>query len=190
MIRRPPRSTRTDTLFPYTTLFRSTARARRWVVARCGTTSPSSARVSHARGNMDRREGCSSRPLAPCRKTRGRASGPNRPTPKCMASPEASPFAIVVGARLCCWSGTVAGMILRPVLRRNDAVLLQDGSQPLDIALLIVRFLRRELQRPFAFEQFARSRFVCTGLDGQIKTDNVIAAAPLDGKPIHQATLL
>src|SRR3546814_14297320 len=36
MIRRPPRSTRTDTLFPYTTLFRShdTSRARgmRWIV--------------------------------------------------------------------------------------------------------------------------------------------------------------
>src|SRR3546814_12353921 len=29
MIRRPPRSTRTDTLFPYTTLFRSRQRARR-----------------------------------------------------------------------------------------------------------------------------------------------------------------
>src|SRR3546814_6853191 len=28
MIRRPPRSTRTDTLFPYTTLFRSTASGR------------------------------------------------------------------------------------------------------------------------------------------------------------------
>src|SRR3546814_7248818 len=28
MIRRPPRSTRTDTLFPYTTLFRSPATAR------------------------------------------------------------------------------------------------------------------------------------------------------------------
>src|SRR3546814_13074925 len=28
MIRRPPRSTRTDTLFPYTTLFRSNARRR------------------------------------------------------------------------------------------------------------------------------------------------------------------
>src|SRR3546814_2843364 len=28
MIRRPPRSTRTDTLFPYTTLFRSAADAR------------------------------------------------------------------------------------------------------------------------------------------------------------------
>src|SRR3546814_4285162 len=27
MIRRPPRSTRTDTLFPYTTLFRSSAKA-------------------------------------------------------------------------------------------------------------------------------------------------------------------
>src|SRR3546814_1855560 len=29
MIRRPPRSTRTDTLFPYTTLFRSASRAPR-----------------------------------------------------------------------------------------------------------------------------------------------------------------
>src|SRR3546814_3287206 len=29
MIRRPPRSTRTDTLFPYTTLFRSTVRLAR-----------------------------------------------------------------------------------------------------------------------------------------------------------------
>src|SRR3546814_2817972 len=29
MIRRPPRSTRTDTLFPYTTLFRSARLARR-----------------------------------------------------------------------------------------------------------------------------------------------------------------
>src|SRR3546814_10046824 len=29
MLRRPPRSTRTDTLFPYTTLFRSSARQRR-----------------------------------------------------------------------------------------------------------------------------------------------------------------
>src|SRR3546814_13136412 len=37
MIRRPPRSTRTDTLFPYTTLFRSvmasTAGIRRWGAA-------------------------------------------------------------------------------------------------------------------------------------------------------------
>src|SRR3546814_3615544 len=33
MIRRPPRSTRTDTLFPYTTLFRSARRGRRCAVA-------------------------------------------------------------------------------------------------------------------------------------------------------------
>src|SRR3546814_5180706 len=33
MIRRPPRSTRTDTLFPYTTLFRSPQAAERWVFA-------------------------------------------------------------------------------------------------------------------------------------------------------------
>src|SRR3546814_11117704 len=32
MIRRPPRSTRTDTLFPYTTLFRSDQRGARAVV--------------------------------------------------------------------------------------------------------------------------------------------------------------
>src|SRR3546814_4261272 len=43
MIRRPPRSTRTDTLFPYTTLFRSPARrsypphSRRWRRLRPGT---------------------------------------------------------------------------------------------------------------------------------------------------------
>src|SRR3546814_2360048 len=30
MIRRPPRSTRTDTLFPYTTLFRSKTRLASW----------------------------------------------------------------------------------------------------------------------------------------------------------------
>src|SRR3546814_14846437 len=33
MIRRPPRSTRTDTLFPYTTLFRSTPQPMLQVVA-------------------------------------------------------------------------------------------------------------------------------------------------------------
>src|SRR3546814_14525007 len=33
MIRRPPRSTRTDTLFPYTTLFRSDWSERRYVPA-------------------------------------------------------------------------------------------------------------------------------------------------------------
>src|SRR3546814_5485981 len=36
MIRRPPRSTRTDTLFPYTTLFRSAARTMvRWRAGIC-----------------------------------------------------------------------------------------------------------------------------------------------------------
>src|SRR3546814_16126202 len=36
MIRRPPRSTRTDTLFPYTTLFRSVDLAGRGAEFRCG----------------------------------------------------------------------------------------------------------------------------------------------------------
>src|SRR3546814_12485339 len=36
MIRRPPRSTRTDTLFPYTTLFRSAEQAEHGVEQRAG----------------------------------------------------------------------------------------------------------------------------------------------------------
>src|SRR3546814_10520412 len=40
MIRRPPRSTRTDTLFPYTTLFRSTL-VMRSNPPQCGQTEPS-----------------------------------------------------------------------------------------------------------------------------------------------------
>src|SRR3546814_6695495 len=40
MIRRPPRSTRTDTLFPYTTLFRSDAAGEVDVVGRAETTRP------------------------------------------------------------------------------------------------------------------------------------------------------
>src|SRR3546814_7381802 len=36
MIRRPPRSTRTDTLFPYTTLFRSGHKIMRWNEANDG----------------------------------------------------------------------------------------------------------------------------------------------------------
>src|SRR3546814_12472958 len=48
MIRRPPRSTRTDTLFPYTTLFRTTAarhsRPRRFCRRRGGSSSRSCGR--------------------------------------------------------------------------------------------------------------------------------------------------
>src|SRR3546814_7299838 len=40
MIRRPPRSTRTDTLFPYTTLFRSSGRRRRLPPARYQAPAP------------------------------------------------------------------------------------------------------------------------------------------------------
>src|SRR3546814_7547826 len=42
MIRRPPRSTRTDTLFPYTTLFRSDLLTTQGVVVRSAPTMPSS----------------------------------------------------------------------------------------------------------------------------------------------------
>src|SRR3546814_491192 len=59
MIRRPPRSTRTDTLFPYTTLFRSQVRPAR--IARGGT---------HTRRDAGRRDRCA-RQLPECPRASG-----------------------------------------------------------------------------------------------------------------------
>src|SRR3546814_7582102 len=71
MIRRPPSSTRTDTLFPYTTLFRS-RRGRRSAVGRCDRLPDSvpkvhdqgecHARSSNARGRRIRSASSSRRP--------------------------------------------------------------------------------------------------------------------------------
>src|SRR3546814_4052169 len=52
MIRRPPRSTRTVTLFPYTTLFRSPARWSFRPRGSCRRTAPLSFRFSVARANL------------------------------------------------------------------------------------------------------------------------------------------
>src|SRR3546814_2550212 len=53
MIRRPPRSTRTDTLFPYTTLFRSALKAKAVVLANNNATS-GAARVQREIDEWDR----------------------------------------------------------------------------------------------------------------------------------------
>src|SRR3546814_7901684 len=55
MIRRPPRSTRTDTLFPYTTLFRSSCRSRHWQDSRADRTVGASDR--HPQGMAIRNTG-------------------------------------------------------------------------------------------------------------------------------------
>src|SRR3546814_10821788 len=55
MIRRPPRSTRTDTLFPYTTLFRSPASKRR----RCRAPPPTTRQSS----SLHRSQPSGTRPL-------------------------------------------------------------------------------------------------------------------------------
>src|SRR3546814_10206347 len=58
MIRRPPRSTRTDTLFPYTTLFRSRSdticNTPSTVACPCPNT-PSSDTIANTAGNSDNR---------------------------------------------------------------------------------------------------------------------------------------
>src|SRR3546814_8100443 len=57
MIRRPPRSTRTDTLFPYTTLFRSvTSPGRALSCTWCSTVKPPNRSVRLAISSMGRSE--------------------------------------------------------------------------------------------------------------------------------------
>src|SRR3546814_17081643 len=56
MIRRPPRSTRTDTLFPYTTLFRSDAEPRHVLFDQEGADAPRS-RLGRGLGIDDERVG-------------------------------------------------------------------------------------------------------------------------------------
>src|SRR3546814_10743155 len=65
MIRRPPRSTRTDTLFPYTTLFRSTgspsSSERAWALRRAAAKSvPGSAQTGRRRVRRRQRAGSGS----------------------------------------------------------------------------------------------------------------------------------
>src|SRR3546814_21165464 len=60
MIRRPPRSTRTDTLFPYTTLFRSDGvdQNRRWTERLGGSKNVGRRRrIEHVGGDKSRRSG-------------------------------------------------------------------------------------------------------------------------------------
>src|SRR3546814_5922511 len=52
MTRRPPRSTRTDTLFPYTTLFQAKLREQRVEVVRAGQFSFERALVAAAQGDV------------------------------------------------------------------------------------------------------------------------------------------
>src|SRR3546814_6320761 len=71
MIRRPPRSTRTDTLFPYTTLFRSRAAgpgetlAPEDAEALAPLLGPASARLALDRSALDRHSRESGNPVPP-----------------------------------------------------------------------------------------------------------------------------
>src|SRR3546814_6925618 len=56
MIRRPPRSTRTDTLVPYTTLFRSSRHSQRRGVGLRGIDQPAADRDRHPEGDEQHRD--------------------------------------------------------------------------------------------------------------------------------------
>src|SRR3546814_5541204 len=86
MIRRPPRSTRTDTLFPYTTLFRSSCGPRRFRLPIVPECDHSRSRRDSPRGPRARREPGLGRPagrrpagvaaVRPQGQPAGRAGGP------------------------------------------------------------------------------------------------------------------
>src|SRR3546814_12239252 len=57
MIRRPPRSTRTDTLFPYTTLFRSVRQMRRGQLVHAVAVEPGVEIEAHQNRVVERRDG-------------------------------------------------------------------------------------------------------------------------------------
>src|SRR3546814_17798345 len=71
MIRRPPRSTRTDTLFPYTTLFRSQG-SRRWGRARSVSILPPCSTLQVSTSAMTCKEPFSKNSVSRCK---GLASG-------------------------------------------------------------------------------------------------------------------
>src|SRR3546814_1608802 len=92
MIRRPPRSTRTDTLFPYTTLFRSLRAAdersladqRQYVAARSGAAD----RDARARAAFDRRRPARDRGAAAARVRQRRGFLEKRRAQGCRRSEE------------------------------------------------------------------------------------------------------
>src|SRR3546814_10312875 len=98
MLRRPPRSTRTDTLFPYTTLFRSQhssehhqRRTHREVVVRPGRSRRGSPHAAPARRNRCRRglSGAPALPVGPPDRQHPRrlVGGPGRPRPAAHRDP-------------------------------------------------------------------------------------------------------
>src|SRR3546814_10307543 len=86
MIRRPPRSTRTDTLFPYTTLFRSTAAA---ATARSHSSATRSSSPKR-RGNIDSRRRAPARTATRC--SRNCSTSAPRSAPACAARASSRTF--------------------------------------------------------------------------------------------------
>src|SRR3546814_10983999 len=86
MIRRPPRSTRTDTLFPYTTLFRSNglALAPNWL-------------SSHGRALLDSEISCRLPNLSPRPSERQRARAGARGSDPLLPRPHLAPLPVVLG---------------------------------------------------------------------------------------------
>src|SRR3546814_10459772 len=112
MIRRPPRSTRTDTLFPYTTLFRSRQRGTQDRTRRRGSAGLARRRSGEGRADRSqlpprgpadqasdlrrprieprRRVACRGRRLGAARHRRGPSRGPHGPPPEAFPRVEGS----------------------------------------------------------------------------------------------------
>src|SRR3546814_14360666 len=94
MIRRPPRSTRTDTLFPYTTLFRSEIARMTFLVSgsESDTESPAVARLASQEASLAAPEkGVSTKSVAPSTTKARRGVNPNMSSFCVSREPEQQP---------------------------------------------------------------------------------------------------
>src|SRR3546814_8869250 len=125
MIRRPPRSTRTDTLFPYTTLFRSRSALRRPAEGGegGGTLCPSAAAAGAEAGCRGRRRGALLDPHRPPMTARAVAYRPPGPVARAFMTSDA----FVRGIRGPYGSGKSVACCMEIFRRANGQRPGQDG---------------------------------------------------------------
>src|SRR3546814_2136174 len=144
MIRRPPRSTRTDTLFPYTTLFRSEAR--------CVASARTQRRIGHEEDSVAHRDGGAQLP------GRQRLDVDREAAKRSPVAPG------IFEQRLVLRNPDMAAFPAHPAVEndaRNLTALTGTCSVPKEITLPVSLAFRRRLERTALVLEIGRAH-VCT----------------------------